>query len=115
MTRYAVNIADLIAIDVPFGPMFLLKDFVDSNNLVAVRTDKQQLDSAAVVLNGPAAEDEERLVAMLQLLQHSLGPRKIRRRVRCYVQGARGGWRRYVAPSIGTGGTNEESTDCFPR
>ena len=54
--------------------------------------DKNRWDSAAVVLDGPAASDQQRLDAVVELLQTVIGPRKINRRVRCYREGPRGGW-----------------------
>ena len=46
-----------------------------------------------VILNGPAANDLERVEALITFLQTSLGPRQLHRRIRCYRQGPRGGWR----------------------
>jgi len=49
-------------------------------------------DEAAVILDGPAAQDETRINALVELLQTVIGPRKMGRRVRCYREGPKGGW-----------------------
>lgn len=94
MTTYAVNICDLS--ELPTSPAFnptalLLQDFVRAPG-THVQTDRRMVDSSAVILDGSAASDDGRVTALIQLLQTTIGPRKIGRRIRCYRQGARGGW-----------------------
>jgi hypothetical protein len=94
-SRIAVNVCDLDAM-VPRGgglnPVaLLLADFCTADS-PTVEPDKNRWDSAAVVLDGPAARDPERLEAVVAVLQTIMGPRKIGRRVRCYREGPRGGW-----------------------
>lgn len=93
----AINICDLDFLRGEnrggFNPVaLLLRDFVDSNTPQHIMPSTERWDEAAMLLDGPAAQDEERLNALIELLQTSLGPRKIGRRVRCYKQGPRGGW-----------------------
>lgn len=92
---YAVNISDLSAPRMRRAVSFLLKDFV-SDDPQTVRVG-DEVDADAVVLDGPAASDQERVTALLWLLQHSVGPRKIGRRVRCYVKGPRGAWKEFIS------------------
>ena len=80
MSRVAINVCDLDAL-VPRGAGFnpvalLLRDFCTADS-PTVTPDKDRWDSAAVVLDGPAAQDEERLEALVELLQTSIGPRKL--------------------------------------
>ena len=94
MTRYAVNICDLS--ELPRSEHFnltalLLQDFI-AGTPPLVQTDTARVDSAAVILNGPAAGDASRVTALVSLLQTVIGPRKIKRRIRCYREGSRGGW-----------------------
>src|SRR3990167_2037847 len=94
MTRYAVNLCDLDTLprSEHFNPTaLLLQDFV-SGTPAHVMTDSKRVDSAAVILNGPAASDTARVTALVSLLQTVIGPRKIGRRIRCYREGSRGGW-----------------------
>ena len=93
-TTYAINLCDLSSL--PASPAFnptalLLQDFVRAPG-AHVQTDRHMIDSGAVILDGPAASDDARVVALIQLLQTVIGPRKIGRRIRCYRQGTRGGW-----------------------
>jgi hypothetical protein len=72
----------------------LFQDFIDHSlrsDLINIDS-KHTIDEVAVVLNGPAAKDEKRLAALVELLQTSIGPRRLGRRVRCYQEGPRGGW-----------------------
>lgn len=93
--RYAVNLCDLSDLAEPaiggFNPVSLLmSDYMDRwSPMVDIDT---RFDSTAVILDGPAAGDPERVTALIDLLQTVLGPRKLRRRVRCYREGPRGGW-----------------------
>lgn len=92
---YAVNLCDLTGLrgDGPVNFIgILLADYVTSPPL-HVDTDGGRLDGFAIILDGPAAQDAERTAALIDFLQTSLGPRKLHRRVRCYRQGPRGGWR----------------------
>ena len=94
MPRIAINVCDLDLL-VPrngFNPVaLLLRDFCSPDS-PTVMPNQNRWDSAAVVLDGPAAQDQERLDAVVELLQTVIGPRKIHRRVRCYREGPRGGW-----------------------
>ena len=95
ITRYAVNLYDLSELprrSESFNlTALLLQDFVGSAP-THVMTDPKVVDSAAVILNGPAASDTARVTALVSLLQTVIGPRKIGRRIRCYREGSRGGW-----------------------
>jgi len=95
MNRIAINVCDLDML-VPrnggFNPVaLLLADFCSAHSPTII-PDKNRWDSAAVVLDGQAASDEQRTEAIVELLQTVLGPRKMGRRVRCYREGPRGGW-----------------------
>lgn len=92
---YAVNLSDLSEPQMRLVVSMLLKDFI-SDKPPTVRVG-DMVDDNAIVLDGPAAHNEERLMAMLQFLQHSVGPRKIGRRVRCYVRGPRGAWKEFIS------------------
>ena len=92
--RIAINVCDLDALTPRngFNPIaLLLKDFC-SKDSPTVMPNQDRWDSAAVVLDGPAAKDQERVDAVVDLLQTVMGPRKLNRRVRCYREGPRGGW-----------------------
>ena len=92
--RVAVNICDLDAVNNRVGVSvvaLLLSDFA-SKHSPRVETDPSRFDGDAVILDGPAARDPERLEAVVKLLQTVIGPRRIGRRVRCYREGPRGGW-----------------------
>ena len=95
MPRIAINVCDLDAL-VPRGGGFnpialLLRDFCTKDSPTVV-PDRDRFDSAAIILDGPAAQDQERVDAVVELLQTVIGPRKMNRRVRCYREGPRGGW-----------------------
>ena len=92
---YAVNVSDLIALKQCHAICIigmLLADFVSPYQQNTVITNKSRLDSAAVLLEGPAANDQKRVEALIAFLQTSLGPRQLGRRIRCYRRGVRGGW-----------------------
>ena len=102
--RIAINVCDLDAL-VPrnggFNPIsLLLRDFCSPDSPTVV-PNKDRFDSAAIILDGPAAGDQERLGAVMDLLQTVIGPRKLNRRVRCYREGPRGGWPE-IRPDIGS-------------
>lgn len=92
---YAINIADLTALiprDGAINPVaLLLHDFCTEHS---PHTDPAngRWDEVGVILDGPAVSDEDRVKALVELLQTVIGPRKLRRRVRCYRQGPKGGW-----------------------
>jgi hypothetical protein len=92
---YAVNVADLSGLD-KAGPLsmasLLLVDFV-GKPLASVCIDRTRFDTDAVVLDGPAGADIERVEALVKFLQTVVGPKFLHRRVRCYRQGSQGGWR----------------------
>ena len=73
----------------------LLQDFVE-HPLISVDAEPGMVDGMAIALNGPAANDQQRLNALVEYL-HWIGRRKIRRPIRCYRQGKRGGWTRIPA------------------
>ena len=92
---YAVNVSDLTALKrtQPISIVgMLLAGFIPPYNLSTIIADPHRLDTDAVLLNGPAANDLERVQALIVFLQTSLGPRQLHRRIRCYRQGPRGGW-----------------------
>ena len=93
---YAINICDLTDLksSSPISMIdVLLHDFIPAYNQDTVAINRNRLDTDAVILNGPAANDLERVQALIAFLQTSLGPRQLGRRIRCYRQGPRGGWR----------------------
>ena len=94
---YAVNLCDLTALrgEGPGMIGILLRDFV-TNPPTHVDTDRSRMDGFAILRDGPAAQDPERADALIEFLQTSLGPRKLHRRIRCYQEGPRGGWREIV-------------------
>ena len=90
----AVNVADLSLLKAKGCPVgILLRDFAGEHS-PTVQIDKNQLDSGAVCLDGPAAHDIERVQALIELLHGIFGVQKIGRPVRVYQQGKRGGWRK---------------------
>ena len=93
---YAVNICDLTELR-GFNSIslvgLLLHDFIPAYNQDTVVINRNRMDTDAMILNGPAANDLERVEALIAFLQTSLGPRQLHRRIRCYRQGPRGGWR----------------------
>ena len=92
---YAVNICDLTELR-GFNSVslvgLLLHDFIPAYNQDTVVINRNRMDTDAMILNGPAANDLERVEALIAFLQTSLGPRQLHRRIRCYWQGPRGGW-----------------------
>jgi len=94
MPRVAIQIDDLLSLQetgrLPFG--MLMADFISTTS-PTVTVDKDAFDGVAVVCDGPAASDDERLAGLVDLLMTVLGPRKLKRRVRIYQQGSQGGWR----------------------
>jgi len=98
----AVNLVDLELLDSKSGaPMtaMLLADFVGGDP-PTVWVDKSRMDSAAVILDGPAASEPNRLLGLIELLQTVLGPRKIGRKVRVYQKGPRGGWKQVKSEDL---------------
>jgi len=96
MPRIAVNVCDLTEL-VPkkseaFNPVALLMRNFCSESSTRTEPMGRRWDAIGVVLDGPAAQDKERVEALVKLLQTSLGPRYMGRRVRCYREGSRGGW-----------------------
>jgi len=71
----------------------LLRDFISDDPLVVqVRSDRFDKDS--ILLNSRAAQDEERLNALVDLLQTVIG-----RRIRCGRREPKGGWRE-IKPQV---------------
>lgn len=95
--RYAVNLCDLHALrgrdNSGLLPVQILMDGFISEKSPMVHPVKGYVDSGAVVLDGPVAKEPGRAEALVDVLQTVIGPRKLRRRVRCYAEGPRGGWR----------------------
>ena len=77
---YAINICDLTDLK-NSGPIsivgMLLRDFIPAYNQNTVAINRNRLDTDAVILNGPAANDLERVEALIAFLQISLGPRQL--------------------------------------
>jgi len=91
--RIAINICDLDALSrrVPMLAPMLLSQFCGTSSTTVLVN--ENLDSGAVQLDRyPAAYDNDRLAALVDLLQTSIGPRHIGRRIRCYYQNTRGNW-----------------------
>jgi len=97
-SRIAINICDLSYFSDPKMPIqmsaLLLQDFLtkDSPHVMT----GSMIDSGAVILDGPATQDEKRVNAIIEILQTVWGPRKIGRPVRCYREGVKGGWTEIV-------------------
>jgi hypothetical protein len=97
--KFAINVCDLSSLangaGGDFAVQLLLKDFIDRSvpSQLINQDTRHNLDEGAVVLNGTAAKDEKRLNAFIELLQTHIGPKKLGRRVRCYQEGPRGGWK----------------------
>ena len=93
MTMYAVHLSDLsqakqsapLIID-----MFLRPDIL-SNHPYTVRVGTG-IDDDAVVLDGPATMDDDRMNAVVELLLGIMGQRALGRKFRVYKRGPRGGW-----------------------
>jgi hypothetical protein len=91
----AVRISDLMQLCEDGGAFpvrALLADFVKKNPTLAL-VEKDAVDGYAVVLDGPAAQDHERLSACISLLR-KIGRMKLGRELRVYELGPRGGWRK---------------------
>jgi hypothetical protein len=71
----------------------LLADFIKKDDPTLVLVEKDMVDGYAVVFDGPAAQDPERLTACIELLKR-IGKMRLGREVRIYEQGPRGGWRK---------------------
>ena len=95
MLRYAINLCDLSELtgleSLGGVAAILLHDFADHTSLT-ITADKRMIDTGAVVLDGQASLDQERVTGLIELLQTIVGPLKIGRRIRAYKQGPRGGW-----------------------
>ena len=91
---YAVNIADLTEIP-PIVARMLLQDFVGVNS-PRVEVEKGKLDGFAVVLDGPAAQNEARVKALVELLAGPVSKR-VGKPIRVYQRGPRGGWKKVAA------------------
>lgn len=90
----AINVTDLSLLKSQGCPIaILLQDFADGNSPTVI-IDKNRMDTGAVILDGPAAHDMERVRALIELLHGIFGEQRIGRPVRVYQQGKRGGWRK---------------------
>lgn len=92
----AVRISDLIELcegNGAFPVSALLADFVKRDSPTLALVEEGAVDGYAVVLDGQAAQDPERLSACIELLR-KIGRIKLGREPRIYEMGPRGGWRR---------------------
>lgn len=102
MRKVAVNVCDMSELTKGAGGGFTIQllfvDWIDRSlpSELINQDSRHNIDEGAVVLNGPAAKDEKRLNAFVELLQTVIGPRKLGRRVRCYEEGQRGSWKEIV-------------------
>ncbi len=93
MGKYAVNVCDLSdCFPMPLMAILLMGNFCSAQS-PTVTVDKGRVDTSAVILDGPAAQDDKRVKGLIELLQTVIGPRKMGRRVRVYREGPRGGWK----------------------
>lgn len=93
-TMYAINIADLDELGAAGGDtliQMLLAGVLCSADSPHVWIDPNRFDTGAVVLDGPAVADEERVLAAIEVLQ-LISKRLMGRPIRCYKRGPRGGW-----------------------
>ena len=88
---YAVNVLDLTLLP-RLIVQLLLTDFASEGYRI-VDVERGRLDGMAVVLNGPAAQDPQRVAALVDLLVTTVS-RRAGRPIRVYRQGPRGGWTR---------------------
>jgi len=90
----AIQVSDLLSLRqtgaLPFG--LLIAPFIGTGSALAV-VNGDAFDGFAVVVDGPAAGNDERVAGLGELLMTVLGPQKLKRRVRIYHQGSQGGWR----------------------
>jgi hypothetical protein len=90
----AIQVSDLLSLRqtgaLPFG--MLIAPFISTASPMAV-VNGDAFDGFAVVVDGPAAGEDERVAGLVELLMTVLGPQKLKRRVRIYQQGSQGGWR----------------------
>lgn len=89
--KLALNVSDLTYLGSMAG--LLLHDFCDGPGSPIIITDKNLIDSGAVILTGSATNDHKRLVALVELFLTTISERKMSYRFRVYQQGPRGGWR----------------------
>ena len=94
MNKYAVHLSDLSQAkqDAPLVIDIFLKDILAQHPYtVAVG---KGIDDYALILDGIATDDEQRMDAVIELLLGRIGKRALGRRFRVYQQGPRGGWRK---------------------
>ena len=104
---YAVNMADLLELP-PIIARLLLHDFVSLNS-PRVEVERGRIDGFAVVLDGPAARNEARVRALVELLTGPVS-RRVGRPMRVYRRGPRGGWKKVtVRAGDRKGGATTES------
>ena len=90
--KIAVNMCDISDLSRKMSMVGLLLDPFCSR-LSATAQISKAVDGLGIVLDKyPAGDDSDRLTALVELLQTSIGPRKLGRRVRCYYQNSRGNW-----------------------
>lgn len=91
----AINALDLFLLDerdkLPVSDK-LLADFANSES-PKVWIIKDRPDTQAIILDGPAANDLERLQELIADLQTALGPAYLGRPIRVYQRGFRGSWK----------------------
>lgn len=88
----ALNIADLTYVDRTMLAM-LARDFCSSDS-PTVEVEPGKVDGYAVLLDGPGAEDPERVEAFVDTLRRWAAKAGMRYPLRVYEQGPRGGWRK---------------------
>jgi len=92
----AIRISDLMSLYVDggsFAVKALLADFINKDNPTLALVEKDAGDGYAVVLDGPASDNPERLSACIEVLKR-IGQMKLGRKIRIYEQGPQGAWRR---------------------
>ena len=88
---YAVNVLDLTRLP-EITVQLLLKDYASPDSPI-VDAEPGRIDGMAVVLDGPAARERQRVEALVDLLL-GVFSKRAGAPIRVYQQGPRGGWRR---------------------
>lgn len=92
LPKIAVNLADLTELPT-FISQCLLQDFTTKDS-PTVYVDKKVWDEVAIILDGPASQDKERLRFLVEILL-TTGSQKLKRPFRIYAQGPRNGWKKF--------------------
>ncbi len=89
---YALSVADLTYLD---RSMFVvIASGIVGRDSPVVEVAKGRVDGYAVVCDGPGAADEKRMAVFLDVLDRAARNAGLRRPLRVYRQGPRGGWSR---------------------